>query len=50
VTKIPMDQPARDSEENTRNNERGDRGGVRILQPLAKQNIGCRESFHRVSM
>lgn len=50
VAKIPLDKPARHAEENTRNNERGDRDGVRILQPLADQNVGCRESFHRVSM
>ena len=42
-----MDQPARIPEKNTRNNERCDRDGVRIVQLLADQNIGCRESFHR---
>jgi hypothetical protein len=46
VAQISMNKPTRKTEENARNNERGDRDGLRILQPLADQNIGCRESFH----
>jgi len=46
MAEIPMDKPTRESKENGCNNECDDRDGVRILQPLADQNIRCRESFH----
>ena len=46
TVQIPIFPLLRNAEENGRNYERGDRDGVRILQPLADQNIGCRESFH----
>jgi len=35
VAEISLDQPARNPKKNTCENERGDRDGVRVLQPLA---------------
>jgi hypothetical protein len=39
VPQIALNKPAGDPEKKAGNDERGDRNGVRIMQPLAEENL-----------
>lgn len=49
VPQISLNLPRRDAEKRARNRECGSRDGVRIVQPCADRNVGCRKRVHCLS-
>jgi hypothetical protein len=46
VAKVPLNQPSRDAQKQDGNGEHRYRDGMRIVQPLAHQNVGYWGRFH----